>query len=248
MGKLSNKVAVVTGASKGIGAEIARALAAEGASIVVNYGSSRTDADQVVGEITRAGGRAVAIQGNVAKAADVERLLAEAARAFGSLDILVNNAGVYTFGAIEAVSEEEFHRHFDINVLGVLLMIRESLKHFGPNGGSIINIGSVASRLTPPQSAIYVATKSAVDGITRSLAKELGSRRIRVNAISPGVVDTEGTHATGIIGSDFERQAVQQTPLGRVGKPTDIAPVAVFLASDDAAWLTGEILFASGGL
>ncbi len=248
MGKLANKVAVVTGASKGIGAEIARALAAEGASVVVNYASSQADADNVVHDITAAGGRAVAIQGNVAKSADVERLLAEAARVFWVIDVLVNNAGVYSFNAIDSFSEEEFHRQFNTNVLGVLLAIRESLKHFGPNGGTIINIGSVASRLAPPQNAIYVATKSAVDGLTRALAKELGPRNIRINSINPGVVETEGTHAAGIIGSEFERQAAQQTPLGRIGQPPDIAPVAVFLASDDARWLTGETLFASGGL
>lgn len=248
MGKLSDKVAVVTGASKGIGAEIARELAAAGASVVLNYASSRTGADKVVNEIVAAGGRAVAIQGDVAKAPDVERTLAEAARTFGRIDILVNNAGVYEFSPIESLSEEEFHRHFNINVLGVLLSIREALKHFGPNGGSIINISSVVSRLAPPQNALYVATKSAVDGITRSLAKELGPKKIRVNSINPGVVETEGTHAGGIIGSEFERQAAQQTPLGRIGQPSDIAAVAVFLASDDARWLTGETLFASGGL
>jgi 3-oxoacyl-[acyl-carrier protein] reductase len=248
MGKLSHKVAVVTGASKGIGAEIARELAAEGASVVVNYASSRNVADKVVEEIVSAGGRAVAIQGDVAKAADVERLLSEAARHFGPIDILVNNAGVYAFSPIESLSEDEFHRHFNINVLGVLLTIREALKHFAANGGSVINISSVVSRLAPPQNALYVATKSAVDGLTRSLAKELGPRNIRVNSINPGVVETEGTHAGGIIGSEFERQAAQQAPLGRIGQPSDIAAVAVFLASDDARWLTGETLFASGGL
>jgi 3-oxoacyl-[acyl-carrier protein] reductase len=248
MGKLSHKVAVVTGASKGIGAQIARELAAEGAAVVVNYASSRNGADKVVEEIASAGGRAVAIQGDVAKAADVERVLSEAARRFGPIDILVNNAGVYAFSPIESLSEDEFHRHFNTNVLGALLAIREALKYFAPNGGSIINISSVVSRLAPPQNAIYVATKSAVDGMTRSLAKELGPRNIRVNAINPGLVETEGTHAGSIIGSEFERQAVQQTPLGRVGQPADIAAVAVFLASDDARWLTGENLFASGGL
>jgi 3-oxoacyl-[acyl-carrier protein] reductase len=248
MGKLSDKVAVVTGASKGIGAEIARELAAEGASVVVNYASSRNVADKVVEEIISAGGKAIAIQGDVAKAADVERVLAEAARHFGPIDILVNNAGVYAFSRIESLTEEEFHRHFNINVLGVLLSIREALKHFATKGGSIINIGSVVSRLAPPENALYVATKSAVDGITRSLAKELGPRKIRVNSINPGVVETEGTHAGGIIGSEFERQAAQQTPLGRTGQPADIAAVAVFLASDDSRWVTGETLFASGGL
>ena len=248
MGKLSHKVAVVTGASKGIGAEIARELAAEGASVVVNYASSRNVADKVVNEIASAGGKAVAIQGDVAKAADVERVLGEAARHFGPIDILVNNAGVYAFSPIESLTEDEFHRHFNINVLGVLLSIKEALKHFAENGGSVINISSVVSRLAPPQNALYVATKSAVDGITRSLAKELGPKNIRVNSINPGVVETEGTHAGGIIGSEFERQAAQQTPLGRIGQPADIAAVAVFLGSDDARWVTGETLFASGGL
>jgi 3-oxoacyl-[acyl-carrier protein] reductase len=214
----------------------------------VNYAASRDVADRVVDEIASAGGRAVAIQGDVAKAADVERLLSEATSQFGPIDILVNNAGVYAFSPIESLSEDEFHRHFNINVLGVLLAIREALKHFATNGGSIINISSVVSRLTPPQNALYVATKSAVDGITRSLAKELGPRNIRVNSINPGVVETEGTHAGGIIGSEFERQAAQQAPLGRIGQPADIAAVAVFLASEDARWVTGETLFASGGL
>ena len=248
MGKLANKVAVVTGASKGIGAEIARALAAEGASVVVNYGTSQADADKVVHDITAAGGRAVAIRGNVAKSADVERLLAEAVREFGVIDVLVNNAGVYSFSAIELVfggGVPPAVRHQCSRRSSGDSRIAQALR---PNGGSIINIGSVASRLAPPQNAIYVATKSAVDGLTRALAKELGPRNIRINSINPGVVETEGTHAAGIIGGEFERQAVQQTPLGRIGQPPDIAPVAVFLASDDARWLTGETLFASGGL
>jgi 3-oxoacyl-[acyl-carrier protein] reductase len=219
MAKLSNKVAVVTGASKGIGAEIARELAAEGASVVVNYASSRNAADNVVAEIADAGGRAVANPWRRCKASDVEHLFTEAAGQFGPIDILVNNAGVYAFSPIESLSEAEFHRHFNINVLGVLLAIREALKHFAPYGGSIINISSVVSRLAPPQNALYVATKSAVDGVTRSLAKELGPRKIRVNSINPGVVETEGTHAGGIIGSEFERQAAQQAPLGRIGQP-----------------------------
>jgi 3-oxoacyl-[acyl-carrier protein] reductase len=248
MDKLSNKVAVVTGASKGIGAEIARELAAAGASVVVNYASSRSDADKVTAEITDAGGKAVAIQGDVAKMADVQRLFSETERIFGPIDILMNNAGIYQFGAIETVSEEDFHRHFNTNVLGVLLATREALRHFASAGGSIVNISSVVSRFAPPENALYVATKCAVEGITRSLAKELGPRNIRVNAIGPGVVETEGTHAAGIIGGEFERQAVQHTPLGRAGRPNDIAPVAVFLASDDARWVTGETLFASGGL
>jgi 3-oxoacyl-[acyl-carrier protein] reductase len=248
MGKLSNKVAVVTGASKGIGAEIARELAAAGASVVVNYASSGTAADKVVAEITGADGKAVALQGDVAKAADMERLFAETARIFGPVDVLVNNAGVYQFGPIGAISEADFHRHFNTNVLGVLLATREALRHFAPGGGSIINLSSVVTRAGLPEGAVYVATKCAVEGITRSLAKELGPRNIRVNAIGPGIVETEGTHATETMGSEFERQAVQQTPLGRVGQPGDIAPVALFLASDDARWVTGETLFASGGL
>jgi 3-oxoacyl-[acyl-carrier protein] reductase len=246
--KLANKVAVVTGASKGIGAEIARELAAAGAAVVVNYATSRDGADKVVAEIAGSGGKAVAIQGDVAKAGDVERLFAETKRKFGPIDVLVNNAGVYQLGPIEQISEEEFHREFNTNVLGVLLATREAVKHFGPNGGSIINLGSVVSRIAPPDSALYVATKSAVDGITRVLAKELGPRKIRVNSINPGVVETEGTHSAGIIGGDFERQAVQQTPLGRFGQPADIAPVVVFLASDDARWVTGETLAVSGGM
>jgi 3-oxoacyl-[acyl-carrier protein] reductase len=248
MSKLSDKVAVVTGASKGIGAEIARELAAAGAAVVVNYATSRDAADKVVAEIVGNGGKARAIQADVAKAADVERLFAETKRVFGQIDVLVNNAGIYEFAPLEAVSEEEFHRLFNTNVLGVLLATREAAKHFGPNGGSVINLGSVVTRTTPPASAVYVATKSAVEGITRVLAKELGPRKIRVNSINPGAVETEGTHSAGIIGSDFERQAVQQTPLGRAGQPADIAPAVVFLASDDAHWVTGETLFVSGGM
>ena len=248
MSRLSNKVTVVTGGSKGIGAEIARELAGAGASVVVNYATSREGADKLVAEIIGNGGKAVAIQGDVAKAADVERLFAETKRVFGPIDVLVNNAGVYRFGSLASISEAEFHRHFDTNVLGVLLATREAVKHFGPSGGSIINLGSFISRAALPESAIYAATKSAVDAITRVLAKELGPRKIRVNSINPGVVETEGTHSAGIIGSDFERQAVQQTPLGRFGQPADIAPVAVFLASDDARWVTGETLFVTGGL
>ena len=248
MGKLTGKVAVVTGASKGIGAGIAKALAAEGAAVVVNYASSREGADTVVAAIAEAGGKATAVGGNVAQAADVERLFAEATRAFGPVDILVNNAGVYQFGPIEAVTEAEFHRHFDTNVLGLLLATKQAVAQFGPAGGSVINIGSVVSRTTPPGSAIYTATKGAVDAVTRVLAKELGPRKIRVNSINPGGVETEGTHAGGIIGSPFEEQMVQQTPLGRIGQPDDIARVAVFLASEDAQWITGETLVASGGM
>ena len=247
MSKLSGKVAVVTGASKGIGAGIAKGLGAAGAAVVVNYSSSREGADKVVAEIKAKGGKAVAIQADVSKTAEVQRLFAETEKAFGALDVLVNNAGVYQFGALEAVTEAEFHRQFDTNVLGLLLTTQEAAKHFGAEGGSVINIGSVASRTAPPMTAIYTATKSAVDAITHVLAKELAPRKIRVNSINPGGVETEGTHAAGVIGSDFEKQMIAQTPLARMGQPADIAPVAVFLASADSGWLTGETLLASGG-
>jgi 3-oxoacyl-[acyl-carrier protein] reductase len=248
MSKLTGKVAVVTGGSKGIGAEIARQLAANGAAVVVNYAGDREGAAKVVADIKGAGGRAVAVQGNVTTSADVDRVFAEAKSAFGRVDILVNNAGVYRFGAIEEVTEEEFHRHFDINVLGLLLATKAAVAQFGPEGGSVINIGSAISRATPPGTSIYTATKAGVDAITRVLAKELGPRKIRVNSINPGVVETEGTQTAGVIGSDFEAQALQRTPLGRIGQPNDIAPVTVFLASDDSHWVTGEILAVSGGL
>lgn len=248
MSKLSGKVAVVTGASKGIGAAIAKALAAEGAAVVVNYASSREGAEQTVAEIARNGGKAVAMQGDVAKSADVERLFAETQKAFGRLDVLVNNAGVYKFAPLAEVTEEEFHRIFNTNVLGLLLASRESLKYFGPDGGSIINIGSVVTELNPPGSSVYTAAKSAVDAITKVLAKELGPKKIRVNALNPGLVITDGTVTQGIAGSDFEKQMVAQTPLGRAGQPEDIARVAVFLASSDSGWLTGDKILASGGL
>ena len=248
MSKLLGKVAVVTGASKGIGAGIAKRLAAEGASVVVNYASSKKDAERVVNEITNAGGKAIAVQGNVAKADDVEKLFKETKKSFGTVDVLVNNAGVYEFAPLENVSETEFHREFNTNVLGLILTTKEAVKHFPSEGGSIINIGSVASHITPPASVVYSATKAAVDAITGVLAKELGPRKIRVNSINPGMVETEGTHAGGIIGSDFQKQTVAQTPLGRHGQPEDISPLAVFLASADSGWLTGEILVASGGL
>ena len=248
MSKLAGKVAVVTGASKGIGAGIARGLGAAGAAVVVNYASSREGADRVVAEITKSGGKAVAVQADVSKAADVRRLFAETKKAFGSLDVLVNNAGVYQFAPLEAVTEEEFHRQFNTNVLGLLLTTQEAVKHFGAEGGSVINIGSVATDLRLPTTAVYTATKGAVTSITEVLARELGPRKIRVNAINPGGVETEGTHAAGVIGSDFERQLIAQTPLGRGGQPEDIAPIAVFLASADSGWLTGEIVSASGGL
>jgi 3-oxoacyl-[acyl-carrier protein] reductase len=214
---------------------------------VVNYASSKESADRVVAEITGKGGKAIAVQGDVSKAADVHRLFKETKNAFGSLDVLVNNAGVFKFEPIESVTEDEFHREFNTNVLGLLLATREAVQHFGPTGGSVINIGSVASRKTPPMSAIYSATKGAVDAITAVLAKELGPKKIRVNSINPGGVETEGVHTLGIIGSDFEKQMVAETPLGRFGQPQDIAPVAVFLASENSAWLTGETLVASGG-
>ncbi|HMF90000.1 MAG TPA: glucose 1-dehydrogenase [Candidatus Angelobacter sp.] len=248
MSELKGKVAVVTGASKGIGAGIAKALGKAGAAVVVNYASSKEGADRVVKEITQNGGRAIAIQGDVAKAGDVKRLFEETKKAFGSLDILVNNAGVYEFAPLESVTEEEFHREFNTNVLGLILATREAVKYFGAEGGSVINVGSVASTMTLPNTVVYTATKGAVDAVTRALAKELGPRKIRVNSINPGGVETEGLHRIGVVGSDFAKQMVAQTPLGRFGQPEDIAPVAVFLASGASGWLTGEILVASGGL
>jgi len=247
MSQLTGKVAIVTGASKGIGAGIARGLGAAGAAVVVNYASSQEDAERVGAEITRMGGQAIAVQGDVSKVTDVQRLFVETTQAFGALDVLVNNAGVYQFDPLEAVTESEFHREFNTNVLGLILTTQEAVKHFRPEGGSVINIGSVASQATPPQSVVYSATKGAVDAITRVLAKELADRKIRVNSINPGGVETEGVHRAGIIGSDFEKQMIAGTPLGRLGQPEDIAPIAVFLASEDAGWLTGETLVASGG-
>lgn len=247
MSKLAGKVAIVTGASKGIGAGVAKGLGAAGAAVVVNYASSKEGADRVVAEITGKGGKAIAVQGDVSKAADVKRLFAETKKAFGPPDVLVNNAGVFEFEPLEAVTEAEFHREFNTNVLGPILTIQEAVKHFGAEGGSVINISSVASANPVANSAVYAATKGAVDSITRGLAKELGPRKIRVNAIAPGGVETEGTHRIGVIGSDFEKQIVAETPLGRFGQPEDIARVAVFLASDDSGWLTGERITASGG-
>jgi 3-oxoacyl-[acyl-carrier protein] reductase len=248
MGKLTNKVAVVTGASKGIGAGIAKALAAEGAAVVVNYASSKEGADRVVAEITGKGGKAIAVQGDVSKQADISKVFGEAKKAFGRLDILVNNAGVYEFAPLGEVTEKSFHKMFDLNVLGLILSSQEALKHFGAEGGSIINVGSAASALTPPTTVAYTATKGAVDAVTRTLAKELGPKKIRVNSINPGMVETEGTHSFGIIGSDFQKSFEAQTPLGRIAQPDDIWPIAVFLASEDAGWLTGETIVASGGL
>jgi 3-oxoacyl-[acyl-carrier protein] reductase len=248
MNKLTNKVAMVTGASKGIGAAIAKGLAAEGAAVVVNYASSKTDAERVVAEIASQGGKAVAVQGDVSKASDVERLFAETKRAFGKLDVLVNNAGVYQFAPLDEITEDQFHRQFNTNVLGLLLATREAAKLFGPEGGSVINIGSTASTTTPPTSVVYTATKGAVDAVTHVLAKELGPKKIRVNSINPGMVETEGVHAAGFIGSDFQKHVESQTPLGRIAQPDDIAPIAVFLASTDSGWLTGETVLASGGM
>jgi len=247
MSKLAGKVAIVTGASKGIGAAIAKSLGAAGASVVVNYASSKSGADTVVAAITAAGGKAVAVAGDVSKSADADGIVAAALKAFGRLDILVNNSGVYQFGAIEEVTEESFHRQFGVNVLGLLLVTKAAVKHLG-EGASIINIGSVVSRVTPPGSAIYTGTKGAVDAITGVLARELGPRKIRVNALNPGMIDTEGAQSAGFIGSDFSKGIVAQTPLGRLGEPQDIADVAVFLASDDSRWLTGDQLLVGGGL
>jgi 3-oxoacyl-[acyl-carrier protein] reductase len=247
-GKLNGKVAVVTGGSKGIGAGIAKELATQGASVVVNYASSKTDADKVVDEITKGGGKAVAVQGSVAKKAEVERLFAAAEKAFGKIDILVNNAGVYEFLPLEEISEQHFHRHFDTNVLGMLLVTQEALKHFNSDGGSIVNISSLASSLTPPTAVVYNATKGAVDAITRTLAKELGPRKIRVNSVNPGMVITDGVISGGFHESEFRKMLESQTPLGRVGQPDDIAPAAVFFASDDSKWITGETLLIAGGL
>jgi 3-oxoacyl-[acyl-carrier protein] reductase len=247
-GKLTGKVAVVTGASKGIGAGIAKQFASEGAAVVVNYASDKKGADRLVDEISKRGGKALAIQGNVAKKTDVERLFAEADKTFGKIDIVVNNAGVYEFVPLEEVTEQQFHRMFDTNVLGMLLATQEALKHFNPDGGSIVNIGSLASVLTPPTGVVYNATKAAVDAITRTLAKELGPRKIRVNAINPGMVITEGVITGGFHESDFRTMLESQTPLGRVGQTDDIAPAAVFFASDDSKWITGETLVIAGGL
>jgi 3-oxoacyl-[acyl-carrier protein] reductase len=245
--KLESKIAVVTGASKGIGAAIAKSLAAEGASVVVNYASSKTGADAVVAAITAAGGRAVAVPGDVSKAGEAQGIIQAAIQNYGRLDILVNNSGVYEFAPIEAITEEHFHRHFNINVLGLLFVTQAAVNYLG-EGGSIINIGTVASSLTPANSAVYAGSKAAVHAITGVLSRELGPRKIRVNTLSPGVVETEGTHRGGFIGSDFEKVLLAQTPLGRIGQPGDLASIAVFLASEDSAWLTGEQLLATGGL
>jgi 3-oxoacyl-[acyl-carrier protein] reductase len=245
--KLAGKVAVVTGASKGIGAAIAKHLAAEGASVVVNYSSSKAGADKVVSEITAQGGKAIAVQANVAQKSEIGQLFVETKKAFGQLDILVNNAGIYEMAPLHEVTEEHFHKQFNLNVLGLILTTQEALKHFGPAGGSVINTSSIVSTFGIPGGAVYSATKGAVDAVTRSLAKELGGRNIRVNSINPGMVETEGTHAAGIEGSDFQKATKAATPLGRLGQPQDIAPAVVFLASTDSSWITGETLYISGG-
>jgi 3-oxoacyl-[acyl-carrier protein] reductase len=247
MSKLEGKVAVVTGASKGIGAGISKALAAEGASVVVNYASSKAGADAVVAAITAAGGKAVAVAGDVSKAAEAQAIVDAAIKNYGRLDILVNNSGVYEFAPLEAVTEESFHKMFNINVLGAILTTQAAAKYLG-EGGSIINIGSGVSRLTPAFSTVYTGTKGALDAITGVLARELGPKKIRVNTINPGMVETEGTHTGGLLGSDLEKQLIAQAPLGRTGVVGDIAPIAVFLASDDSKWLTGEQLLATGGI
>jgi len=245
--KLDGKVAVVTGASKGIGASIAKHLAAEGAAVVVNYHSGKSDADRVVTEITHAGGRAVALQANLSQKAEIDRLFAETRNAFGRLDILVNNAGIYEFTPLENVTEEHFHKQFNLNVLGLMLASQKAAEYFDSAGGSIINIGSVAGTNPQPGASVYSATKAAVDAVTKSLSKELGARKIRVNSLNPGMVETEGVHAAGVLGTDFHKQIVAQTPLGRIGQPQDIGKVAAFLASDDAGWISGETLLVAGG-
>lgn len=246
--KLAGKVAVVTGASKGIGASIAKHLAAEGASVVVNYASSKTGADKVVADITAGGGKAVAVQGDVSKKADIDRLFVETKKAYGQLDVLVNNAGIYEFAPLEQVSEEHFHKQFNLNVLGLLLTTQEAVKYFGPAGGSVINLSSVVGVNPLPNAAVYSATKAAVDAITKSLAKELGPKKIRVNSINPGMIETEGIHASGFLETEFPKLVVSQTPLGRIGQPQDIGKVATFFASDDSGWVTGETLLISGGM
>jgi len=245
--KLAGKVAVVTGASKGIGAAIAEHLAAAGAAVVVNYSSSKAGADAVVERITKKDGRAVAVQANLAKPDEIPKLFAEAKKAFGRLDILVNNAGVYAFAPLEAITVEEYRRQYDLNVLGLVLATKEAVKYMGPEGGSVINISSVAATSAPATASLYSGTKGAVNAITKSLASELGPKKIRVNAINPGMVETEGVHAAGFAESDFRKMIESQTPLGRIGQPDDIAPAAVFFASSDSSWITGETLYISGG-
>ncbi len=246
--KLAGKVAVVTGASKGIGAGIARQLAAEGAAVVVNYSSSPDAANKVVADITAAGGRAIAVKANVASKSEIDSLFAETKKQFGKVDVLVNNAGVYQFNALDEITEEQFRKMYDLNVLGLLLTTQAAVRLMGPEGGSVINIGSAVSTFTPPGSAVYSGTKLAVEGMTRVLSKELGSRKIRVNSINPGMVETEGTHVGGFLEGEFRKQIEAQSPLGRIGQPQDIANAAVFLASADSSWITGEFLVVSGGV
>jgi 3-oxoacyl-[acyl-carrier protein] reductase len=246
--KLAGKVAVVTGASKGIGASVAKHLAAEGAAVVVNYSSSKQGADKVVSDIVGKGGKAIAVQGDVAKPADIERLFAETKKAFGRLDILINNAGVYEFSPLDTVTAEQFHKHFDVNVLGLILASKEAVKYFGPEGGSIVNVSSTVTSLTPPNSSVYTGTKGAVDAVTRTLAKELAPRKIRVNAINPGMVETEGVISAGFSEGEFRTQIEAITPLGRIGQVDDISPAALFFASPESAWITGETLRVAGGL
>ena len=247
MKRLTGKVAVVTGASKGIGAAVAKQLAADGAQVVVNYATSREGAEKVVNEITKAGGEAIAVHASLPKESEINALFAEARKVYGKVDILVNNAGVYGFGPIDEVTVEEYRRQHDTNVLGVLLTTKAALPYFPSEGGSVVNVSSVVSSLAPPAASVYASTKGAVDTITKSLAKELAARKIRVNAVNPGLVITEGVEAAGIVGSDFEKGAIAATPLGRAGRPEDIAPPVSFLASDEARWITGETLFVSGG-
>jgi 3-oxoacyl-[acyl-carrier protein] reductase len=248
MAVLDGKIALVTGASKGIGAGIAKGLAAAGASVVVNYASSKEGADRVVSEIAERGGRAFAAQGDVSKSGDVKRLFLDVLREFGGLDVLVNNAGVYSFGPLESATEAAFHRQYKTNVLGTLLATQEAVRSFGEKGGSIINIGTAGTRNPSPAMALYLSIKGAIDIITQVLAKELGPKKIRVNSINPGGTETEGAHAVGVMGSEFEKYIIAKTPLGRFGQPEDIAPVAVFLSSEASRWITGEILLVSGGM
>ena len=247
-GKLGGKVALVTGASKGIGASIAKHLAAEGAAVVVNYHSGKSDADRVVTEITRGGGKAIAVQANLSQKTEIDRLFAETRKAFGRLNILVNNAGVYEFSPLEKVTEEHFHKQFNLNVLGLILASQKAAEYFDSAGGCIINIGSGAGTNPVPGASVYSATKAAVDAVTKSLSKELGARKIRVNSLNPGMVETEGVHTAGVLGTDFHKQILAQTPLGRIGQPEDIGKVAAFLASDDAGWISGETLLVAGGM
>ena len=246
--KLAGKVAIVTGASKGIGAEIAVQLAAEGAAVVVNYSSSKAGADKVVEKITKQGGKAVAVQADLSKPTEVSKLFSATKKEFDKLDILVNNAGIYEFAPLADITPEHFHKQFDLNVLGLLLATQEAVKTFGTAGGTVINISSVAASSAPPTTSVYSATKAAVVAVTRSLAQELGARKIRVNSVNPGMVETEGVHTAGVLESDFRKVVESQTPLGRIGQPDDVAPMVVFLASEDARWITGETFYVAGGL